>query len=833
MEDQFPPVHLRIEGDVGRGRTFIRAADQLRLQLLNVLDGEGVTQGGIARRLDDGVYAYVRKYGDLQVIGIVADPASSERAAGQTKDRLAPNFLSGTVFGGAIVNDKLREFRPTPRTARLFNLPSDRHDSERLAVRPYSVLAEELTPAGVENASQYIRLKPSMYSGTMKKLVQLLMGYGKLDDKVSVYDTKLISVQTPYAREVASKGTQVRYDWRFHRTHGLTKSADNRWWLTQIFLGVGIHLMPLPLYSGTDSQEFRQAVEAAGDDEGLEALDLFGGLPTGESLPAPGLIESWVRAGQVIKGDVDAELADFYRHTWYGPWLGWAFNENGTEAHNTGWRTDPDKFQTGVHWSARFSVGAIRTKPTDALDNRARLKAAVVKIGRRDRALSLLIPALLAKADWASRDEVADFMFMETRDRFLEFDALQIQPVASASVSLGQVSSSRMYAPSRNSIQAKFYEPTLGLVSHDFRAERGANLDDAPETDATLHVFFINNSITALKAWIRPNYQPDTVSVNEGGPCIFDDKRSVITTSFDGSATGMYSSLVDERNISFVVESSYVSVATMRDTGKARVVDDVILPYISYADKYWEVKVDYETRVGGGVQLSIASAVPRDTRESYYIATRKINFGSTVTTGVGYEYIFDDIYYIGWRNFPGWTGFLPFGCAWSPNFPACWTLAEHPEGCGKVRHRAVWREVNMNSGECGVSSGSWLSPCANMDDLPRLEDQLEGSAETVVEPHNSELVVRFVSANIPEVLVTLTGTATGEDASFLGNAWFIPSPDDFGNYQNIHAYGNELGSATTVRYSRTIDDPPQTIYGSPAGLELREGNWVFVGVMNA
>ena len=793
-----------------------------------------MTQGGIARRLDDGVYAYVRKYGDLQVVGIVADPPSFERVAGQAKDRLAPNFLSGTVFGGAIVNDKLREFRPTPRTARLFDLPSDRHDNERLAVKPYSVLSEELTPLGVDNASQYIRLKPSMYSGTMKKLVQLLMGYGKLDDKVSVYDTKLVSVQTPYAREVAENGTQIRYDWRFHRTHGLTKAADNRWWLTQIFLGVGIHLMPLPLYSGTESQEFRQAVEAAGDDEGLDALDLFGGFPTGESLPAPGALGSWVRAGQIIKADVDSQLADFYRHTWYGPWLGWAFNENGTEAHNTGWRTDPDKFQTGVHWSARFSVGAMRAKPTDALDNRARLKNALLRVGGQDRELAPLLPALFAKADWCSFDHVVDFMFLETRERFLEFDALQIQPIAAATITLGQVNESRMYAPSRNMVQAKFYEPSLGLVSHDFRAERGADVfNSPPETDATVHVFFRGNQLCALKAWIRPNNQPDIAEQLNVGACSYDDSDGVVTASFDGSANGMYSETVDERALSFVASSSFRMTHNVRNTGQVQFGDRLLTPWISDVYRIWEIERTLVSDVGGGNGVAIASAVPRDMRESYFIAYRRTQFGSSRTTVRSYQTERDAISYSGWRNLAGFTGFLPLGCAGTPAFPACWSLEEHPSGCGRVTHRSVWEELPGEITECSLTSGSWSGPCQNIEAMPLYPGPPPSFNLTEEIPSEARLVVTFVTANIPGSLVTWQSAATGPDALTLGDNWFTPSPDDGGNYQNIHAYGNELGSATTVRYSRTIDDPPQTIYGSPAGLELREGNWVFVGVMNA
>jgi hypothetical protein len=285
--------------------------------------------------------------------------------------------------------------------------------------------------------------------------------------------------------------------------------------------------------------------------------------------------------------------------------------------------------------------------------------------------------------------------------------------------------------------------------------------------------------------------------------------------------------------LSFVAESSFTITNKVRNTRQITFGDRLLTPWICDVYRVWEIEKTLVSSVGGGSGVAIAAAVPRDMRESYFIAYRRTQSGSSRTTVRSYQTQFDAITYSGWRNLAGFTGFLPLGCAGTPAFPACWSLADHPEGCGKVTYRSIWEELPGEITECSLTSGSWASPCQNIEAMPLYPGPPPPFNNTEQVQPESRLVVTFVAANIPESLVTWQQQRTGPDALFLGDNWFTPSPDDGGNYQNIHAYGNELGSATTVRYSRTIDDPPQTIYGSPAGLELREGNWVFVGVMNA
>ena len=90
------------------------------------------------------------------------------------------------------------------------------------------------------------------------------------------------------------------------------------------------------------------------------------------------------------------------------------------------------------------------------------------------------------------------------------------------------------------------------------------------------------------------------------------------------------------------------------------------------------------------------------------------------------------------------------------------------------------------------------------------------------------MTVWFVAANLDGPLVT---RYTEQPTTFDGD-WFVKSPTDDGLFHQIHAHGNEFGSATTIRHSTTINGG-FAIYGSPSRPEMFNRNWVYIGVMNA
>lgn len=95
----------------------------------------------------------------------------------------------------------------------------------------------------------------------------------------------------------------------------------------------GVWAMPLPMVPATTTQAFRDYMEKVGDQEIIDILDRFGGMPSGESFPIrEDEFQTWKRAGVIIKV---CDTADFYDHIMYASACGWSFNTRGTEGYNT------------------------------------------------------------------------------------------------------------------------------------------------------------------------------------------------------------------------------------------------------------------------------------------------------------------------------------------------------------------------------------------------------------------------------------------------------------------------------------------------------------------
>ncbi|WP_099597064.1 hypothetical protein [Stenotrophomonas maltophilia] len=405
---RYGPARVVYSGDKERAQAFLpkglqllrNAQERQRLGGLNVLRDYQV--------LDDDSYCYVILGGGMAAVHIVAGYAPSVGEV-EVERNVIPDFVSGVIRNGYIESASrwegdsrrvLSQFHPTLRCAETYSLwgkkvqvPSYGYQEfERLAVEPLQGFPELRNPATSGQAaervySQYTLLRPTMYSGAMRGLVQALMGFGRQrrlppakdgqsrGREISLYEkirsgpaqtdvdggTPPSSRSTStYLTEVANEGLQVRYDWKFYRTHGLTRAADGRWWLVEISGSAGVIAMPLPLHDATLSSTFRELLEQRGDVDALHLIEQFGGFPTGEPFPKAGSLESWIRAGRVVRLAARADLAEFYRHSPYSSDMGWAFNLRGDEAHNTAWRFGDDDLQRGVHYAISLQIGAVR-----------------------------------------------------------------------------------------------------------------------------------------------------------------------------------------------------------------------------------------------------------------------------------------------------------------------------------------------------------------------------------------------------------------------------------------------------------------------------------------
>ena len=169
---------------------------------------------------------------------------------------------------------------------------------------------DSFNPADVLRTPQVNLEKATSYTGLMAKLVQILLGYQTL---------------APYPPQVT-----VSYSSSWKKTHGISKDDEGKLWLVAIGDDVGVIAMPLPVIPGSGA-----ALKGSPLDAVREAVNLFGGLPSGENFPSGAKLLTAIEAGTVKRLATVAQMQPYF--STYDPveWLGWSFNKAGTEAHNT------------------------------------------------------------------------------------------------------------------------------------------------------------------------------------------------------------------------------------------------------------------------------------------------------------------------------------------------------------------------------------------------------------------------------------------------------------------------------------------------------------------
>lgn len=217
------------------------------------------------------------------------------------------DILSGVTKDGNIIAgdpDVLRSFKPTAETLKFIlgnpAVNADFHDEKRLAIAASADL-------GV-SGSQYTDICSSMYSGTMTKLAQIILGLGKSSR--------------------VKDGTQLRYDYRWAKCHGVMSGPDGKKWLVQISAD-GVYAMRVPIFKGSSGAGGSKQTAVR------EAVRLFGGVPSGAPFPSGAALTAAIEAGTVLELSSASDMAPVYAKSPYSSAMGWSFNNAGSQAHNT------------------------------------------------------------------------------------------------------------------------------------------------------------------------------------------------------------------------------------------------------------------------------------------------------------------------------------------------------------------------------------------------------------------------------------------------------------------------------------------------------------------
>lgn len=241
---------------------------------------------------------------------------------------------------GVTTVSTLQSYKPTPQAWQLqlkrdkTKSPSKFSNEPRLAITAATEL--QLSNSARPIPTQYNAICSSMYSGLMKKAAQIILGYGK-----------------PAASGTTLDGVQIHYDFRWKRCHGIAKGADGKYWLLEISQDNGVLLMSLPLRGGS------QRLKSSGMDAVRHAVRLFGGLPSGDMFPAGDQLTAALASGRVLQLLTPTDMAGYFGKNAYSPSMGWSFNDDGSEAHNTCWYVAAGDDPRSCHYKLSITVGEV------------------------------------------------------------------------------------------------------------------------------------------------------------------------------------------------------------------------------------------------------------------------------------------------------------------------------------------------------------------------------------------------------------------------------------------------------------------------------------------
>lgn len=717
---------IRLEGDRSRALALVPDAKALLYRVQQFLKISETTTFSASQSVGRDGYIYVLSSGGQNIIHIAVDVVGVDQVEPEIpapeEGRPFPSFYSGLVFNGYLEQrtgatgtySVCTGFTPTPTCLHIHDeLSAGRQATGRLAVQPFF---EDLQNQGAGPAySQYTKLRASMYSGTMATVVQVVMGLGRIN-KSALRDPLNPNANRGYIQAVDASGVQVRYDYKFHRTHGITYSSDGYPWLIEISQARGVLAMPLPMFPRSTTSGFLARAVARGDTTMETALTDIGGLPTGEVFPtSTDALDARIADGTVLQLLSAADLEPFYANQPYSVNMGWAFNSRGSEAHNTGYRFEIDNVQRGVWYLINLSIG-----PMD-----------------EDRAPGA--------------------------------------PLAVASASLRRQSEGYLFAsrtPLGKYLPIKFYDPLLkGLRSHDGAPSLSTTMD--PRCDTVMFVCFVNDELKTVRFFRNPNSEMinETDDPRYPGECMYAGSWTITqTVGLRGFPTMMYTNDFDDRQ----VLDPYVQVTQIdsRDLGfnPPRFTDIITALDWAYVTRHKVFKRTTVVDTREGAYAGAVVVIPQFCRETYYYATGSAyTVGRSGSTSVAYDSLKDPNVGWSWRNFPSAAGSNPSGL-----------IECQFDNCGGRRFRGPHPQRKIvctpkeAGGDCSdyADSGTWLMQCESVDSFNSVPAPNRVPRSTVWnlgadERASLQIVTRGHNGPISLPL----------EYSQFANEWTVPSPD--------------------------------------------------------
>ena len=614
----------------------VRCAEQLRVQK----EAAGMQQAIKGYDLPDGTQVYVVDLSDAWTVHII--PPLSEMPilppVGEPFDSPILEYMpiigvaSGAAFTGRgeftdrglrVINarvDLVSGGAVRPRTRELFTLDDVAHKVGVMEPPGHRGLLTD--PEDV--FTQLNSHQPGRFTGALASVVQLLLGVGKLYprdyearfldatgganiaedelhllagdtwdspvvDTTPVEDVPTIAVSMEEfdedEQDEAVGQIQLRYDYRWHRTHGIcwgqryqmdnaldvSMRADPHRSQEPFLVEItrqGVFAIPLPRDPASFYQEVREQYLKVYPELGQYApfrgqtlFEAFGGFPLGASIPIfPEERQRWIRSGLLVQADTD--MSPFYSGSAFCTAHGWAFSESGRRAVNV-----CRKWDDGVQYGECYTLD-IRIEQRHNIKYYERAEDFIALLDLTD-------PLDIYKA-YRLADDEATRKALFWRDYEL-FDALEAVPdwVLSASlvrIRRGSTSYDRAMcnasAPCKGTISPKMivFEPDLGVSVHiDFSVGRSKRIN-LPQMDGPVFATFVGDDLEVLNVYQNRGLgQQEWVYTRQR--CQFVGQWDEGTRTVRGGMLGdFYSSKVDPRIDGFA-ESSNVRTFSGRYAG--------------------------------------------------------------------------------------------------------------------------------------------------------------------------------------------------------------------------------------------------------------------------
>lgn len=706
------------------------SVELLARRLTNLKTLSGVSSLRMVRSLPDGGYVIAQDMGGVfRTITHKPVPDEPESFDGVARDQI-PMLFSGVVTeavlrGNAGLGMKLTE----QARRRLSNYGEDSMPAkdvrlQRFRVR-YHTMVDELAPDTPSPLfyTQYAAQRPTWYSGAMAEVMQIVGGYGrqefdKLPDdpveraRMSIPEAhmrkirqQIGNVRLPGYTGMPPRSGQFQYDYKFHNTNGVAFDSANRPWLIRVS-PAGVFAMPLPLIPATTTEAFREYIAEVADQELIEIVDRFGGMPSGESFPIlPSAFEAWRRAGVIIKV---CDTADFYDHIMYSSACGWSFNSRGTEGYNTCYDYyDDEGLGYGLTYKLQLQLGAADLDgklpqsfdledPSKARELDAYLAGVYRQLSDKPEHLAIKyklrrveVGQILARAGSEGPGEVE------------YWDRLELDPIASHSGSVTEVGRGYLYHGAIFELQPqiKYPEPFMGgCVSHDFLPLiNGRFKDSYPNCDTIMFCYYEGDSLKVVKYFREGRgYQREVESDFE--ECMTVGSWTQTITTGQSTPTGhFYTTDIDERKVLAPI------METTRIVGRDLGYDHT--PHFAFDALYWRPGTMWRNRYFSrqtnvdrteGHSLTIGVCIPYLHRNTLLHALREGITGRSSSERLALHSVRDPTSYRYWTydSVMHWAGSLPVmsGMPYPKDGSPVWVemMEYNPGGCSDFADQGDW-----------------------------------------------------------------------------------------------------------------------------------------------